>query len=221
VSDSSGSAYGNFTTPPVRVPMALLNIPRSSMYELPFWSRAVIEEEKRQYYVNCSELAEHWQADPRIDILVAKLAAHYGANVCVVALECCEKMHFISKRGLYENSTYRPASDILHFSLFHHHIARKLPIIIKDLRQDERVKDHPFVTGVPELCFYASAPLVVPGKQSLGILGTLTIGSSFPRDFFLDECDLLISGAAEVVKIIMEYWLDPEIEPIRFDDTSV
>ena len=53
-------------------------------------------------------------------------------------------------------------------------------LVVKDLRQDPRFYDNPWVTGVEPVVFYAGAPLVLPSGH---VAGTLCVYGPEPRPF--------------------------------------
>jgi len=67
-----------------------------------------------------------------------------------------------------ESSAAAPAS-----ALCAHTLPSDEVTVIEDATDDERLRDHPWVTGEPGIRFYASAPLTTPAGQRVGTLCVL------------------------------------------------
>lgn len=72
-------------------------------------------------------------------------------------------------------------------------IASPAPLIVPDLRSDERFADNPFVAGEPHLRFYAGVPLRTPDGHNIG---TLCAIDHAPRAFSERETSILADLAA-------------------------
>lgn len=71
-------------------------------------------------------------------------------------------------------------------------------VVVPDAQDDPRFADHLFVWGVPNIRFYASAPLKIPGGEHIG---TLCMMDSVPRTLTADEVAILTDLAAQVLDI--------------------
>ncbi len=74
------------------------------------------------------------------------------------------------------------------------------PLVVEDLRQDHRFQGNPLVTGAPNLCFYAGAPLV---DRDGYVLGTIAVADTRPRTLndaqraLLSDLSILVITALE------------------------
>ncbi len=59
-----------------------------------------------------------------------------------------------------------------------HALQEGAPLIVADMRADERFRHHPLVTGSPWVRFYAGVPLAAPGGA---LIGTLCVLDTLPR----------------------------------------
>jgi signal transduction histidine kinase len=87
--------------------------------------------------------------------------------------------------------------------------ARLLPLIINDLTQDDKLKNHPFVTSHPSLRFYAAIPIST--KSSFNI-GTLCVMDDKPRQGlsdveirFLGDMAITIMAHLEMTRVKEEH----------------
>lgn len=83
--------------------------------------------------------------------------------------------------------------------------------MVPDATQDERFAANPLVTGEPFIRFYAGAPLVYLRSVRLGALCLLDGHPRAPAAFTLGDKAELVSMAEEVVSIIMQHELGPNL----------
>ena len=77
-----------------------------------------------------------------------------------------------------------------------HTILQDEPLVVPDLREDERFVDNPNVIGGPRVRFYAGAPLITEDGHALGTLCTL---DTVPRTLSDDQRKALAALSRQVV----------------------
>eukprot|EP00928_Gymnodinium_smaydae_P083111 TRINITY_DN66372_c0_g1_i1.p1 TRINITY_DN66372_c0_g1~~TRINITY_DN66372_c0_g1_i1.p1 ORF type:complete len:200 (-),score=27.56 TRINITY_DN66372_c0_g1_i1:94-693(-) len=155
--------------------------------------------------------------DPESEVsaIMMDLASHYRCSVCVLALRRNQQIHLNAKckmgKTVFESDVNLNDNDGDAFQLFHHHIGRRLPIVIYDAACDEKVRTDPFVVEAPHVRFYAAAPIF----SADGVcLGTLCIVDTGPRaSFELSEADTLCQQASVVARLLGERSKDDAKEP--------
>lgn len=99
---------------------------------------------------------------------ITRLAAQVcGVPIAAITLIDEERQWFKSIVGLPVSEMPRDVSFCAHT------ILQPDVMVVPDTTQDDRFKDNPFVTGHPDIRFYAGAPLVMPGGFALGSLCVL------------------------------------------------
>lgn len=73
------------------------------------------------------------------------------------------------------------------------------PTVVKDMRNDERFSDNPFVAGDPRAVFYAGVPLLTSEGYALGTICVLDLQ---PRELTEEQLDALRRLSQQVVKLL-------------------
>lgn len=113
-----------------------------------------------------------------------------GAPVVLVSLVDGERQWFKSAHGLDATETPRSMAFCAHA------ILNDEVMVVPNARDDARFFDNPLVTGAPNVCFYAGAPLSVGDGVRLG---TLCAIDTKPREFDETQAEALRDLAAIVV----------------------
>jgi two-component sensor histidine kinase len=110
--------------------------------------------------------------DPDFDHLTNLAAALFGTPISLVSLLDSDRQLFKSSFGVSQTET------AVNVSFCAHAIAADSDLtIVEDVSADPRFAENPFVTGEPNVRFYAGAPLVVYGAR----IGTLCVLDVKPR----------------------------------------
>ncbi|MDQ8038255.1 MAG: sensor domain-containing diguanylate cyclase [Pedobacter sp.] len=113
-----------------------------------------------------------------------------GTPIALVTLIDESRQWFKAKIGLDGTETERDHAFCAHAILEPQHV-----MVVPDATQDPRFVDNPYVTGDPEVRFYAGAPLVSPSGHAMG---TLCVIDSAPRAMADDKRDALAAIARTV-----------------------
>ena len=110
---------------------------------------------------------------------LTQLAAHIcGAPISLITLVDEERQWFKSRIGLADQATSREVSFCAHA------IVGDGMMEVEDALEDDRFHDNPFVTGDPNVRFYAGAPLTTSDGYSVG---TLCVIDRVPRTLTEDQ----------------------------------
>ena len=119
--------------------------------------------------------------EQRFDTIVEFAASEFDVPICLITLVDHERQWFKARFGMAACSTAR---DI---SFCGHAILQPSVMIVPDALADARFADNPLVTGMPNIRFYAGAPLALQSGQ---VVGTLCVIDTKPRT--LDAVELAI-----------------------------
>ncbi len=122
--------------------------------------------------------------EERFDRIAAFAASEFDVPMAMVTLVDENRQWFKARVGLTLCETERDVSFCGHAIMAH------ATMVVPDARRDPRFADNPLVTGEPNVCFYAGAPLGLPTGE---IVGTLCIIDTQPRK--MDRTDLANLGA--------------------------
>lgn len=122
---------------------------------------------------------------------IALLASQIcGTPIATITLVDENRQWFKSKIGIDDEETPR---DIAFCAYALQPSAKTL--VIKDTLEDVRFADNPLVTGIPNIRFYAGAPLVTPDNFTIG---TLCVIDCEPRELTAAQLESLQALARQV-----------------------
>ncbi|HEX2873028.1 MAG TPA: histidine kinase dimerization/phosphoacceptor domain -containing protein [Polyangiaceae bacterium] len=145
-------------------------------------------EAERQAALDEHEIVDT-EAEACFDALT-RLAAHVvGTPMALVSIITHERQWFKSKLGVDGSETSRATSFCGHV------VASGKPLVVADALQDPRFADNPYVTGEPNVRFYAGLPL---GSEEGLVVGTLCVFDRSPRQLSAEALRLLelVAGQA-------------------------
>lgn len=106
------------------------------------------------------------------DTLTDVAARVLGMPIALISLVDERRQWFKARHGLEVVETSRAVSFCAHA------LGSAELLVVEDARLDPRFADNPLVVGEPRVCFYAGAPLCLPGGE---VLGTLCVIDQVPR----------------------------------------
>ncbi|MEO5920196.1 MAG: SpoIIE family protein phosphatase [Pseudolysinimonas sp.] len=133
-------------------------------------------------------------SDDRFPNLCRTAAAHYGAELVVVAMAGPESVWFQSRHGVVSESIER-AGGFCETA-----ILSDDPLIVEDVLADERFKHHPAAAGPNGVRFFAGYPFHGPDGERIGVLAMFDLK---PRTFGADE--------VEPMKVAVD-WIESELQ---------
>lgn len=133
--------------------------------------------------------------EERFDRLTRRAQSHFGVTTSVISVIADDHQYLKSLVGAFPRVVPREAA------FCNVTIQGEEPLVVPDLRLDERFRDNPFVTGPPFIRFYAGVPLRGPGGW---FVGSMCIVDTEPRELrgdeeaqlrrFADEAELEVNG---------------------------
>jgi diguanylate cyclase (GGDEF)-like protein len=120
---------------------------------------------------------------------LTRIASHaFGAPIAVVAMMDSDRLWFKSRLGLDIPQLDRKIAFCAHAIM-----RPREPLVVEDLRDDQRFASNPLVAEAPHIRFYAGAPIVDPGGHALG---TIAVIDAQPRAFTAPQRDALMDLSA-------------------------
>ena len=124
----------------------------------------------------------------------ARLAAQVcGTPIALVSLIDADRQWFKARFGLDASETPREVAFCAHT------ILSARPLVVEDATRDRRFADNPFVTGGPQVRFYAGAPLLDAAGHGLG---TVCVVDRQPRRPSPEQVAALTAIARQVVALL-------------------
>jgi diguanylate cyclase (GGDEF)-like protein len=115
---------------------------------------------------------------------LTRVASHaFSAPIAVVAMMDSDRLWFKSRLGLDIPELDRKIAFCAHAIMRPHE-----PLVVPDLREDERFAANPLVVQPPHVRFYAGAPIVDSAGHALG---TIAVIDAQPRSFTNAQRDVL------------------------------
>lgn len=165
----------------------------------------VPESEKQRL----KELADYelldTEAEKEFDDLVRLASKICDTSISLVSLIDEDRQWFKAKIGLDINQTDR------NVAFCNHTILQDELLEIKDTLQDERFKNNPFVTGNPNIRFYAGVPLITVAGHKLG---SLCVVDTTPKELDKEQQFALKTLARQVMNLIELRFKSRELEKL-------
>ncbi len=143
--------------------------------------------------------------ETEFDELTALAAAICGVPTAVVSLVDNDRQWFKSRVGLSAEETPRDLAFCAHA------ILSPEVMIVTDALLDPRFREHPLVTGEPQIRFYAGAPLVAPTGLAIG---SLCVIDRIPRHLTNCQLDTLRDLSRHVIALLEARQYLAELEPM-------
>lgn len=139
-----------------------------------------------------SDLDLRGTASERAYAVICELACSlFDVPTCLVSLVEETEQWFKAKCGFALDSTPRDISFCTYT------ILGTEPFIVEDATRDDRFKDNPLVTGIPEIRFYAGVPLIVgPGAA----VGSFCVIDRRPRHFTTQD----VARLKDLASLVLE-----------------
>jgi diguanylate cyclase (GGDEF)-like protein len=123
---------------------------------------------------------------------LTRVAAHaFNTPAAVVGLMDSDRLWFKSRLGLEVQQLDRQIAFCAYAIM-----RPDEPLVVEDLRQDDRFRENPLVVNPPSLRFYAGVPLIDRHGYALG---TIAVADNQPRVFSEAQCAALRDLATLVI----------------------
>ncbi|MBU9832695.1 EAL domain-containing protein [Rahnella sp. FC061912-K] len=151
-----------------------------------------LNEKKRLSALQNLNIADS-NPDEVLDLITRLTQQIFDIPMCLITLVDEHRQWFKSKTNMAISQTAR---DI---AFCDHTIRSASVMVVNDAEQDPRFSDNPLVTAEKGMRFYAGAPLIT--RKGFAI-GSLCLIDNQPRDFTVQEIEMLSDLAAIVIDII-------------------
>jgi two-component system cell cycle sensor histidine kinase/response regulator CckA len=138
------------------------------------------------------------------------LASHLcGAPIALISLIDSDRQWYKSNYGIAATETSLDVSFCVHA------IRQDEVFEVSNTLQDDRFKDNPFVTGGPELRFYAGAPLKTPDGHNIG---TICVADMNPRKLTDEHREALSRLSRQVICLMESRLAQKQLERINLEE---
>ncbi len=152
------------------------------------WALAPVPENEAQRLKTLHSLGLLDTApEERFDRITRIAARIFNVPTALITLIDTDRQWFKSRFGAIEVQTPREQAFCAHA------ILSTQALVVPDAFEDERFADNPLVCGKSRIRFYAGQPIAAPDGSRLG---TLCVIDHRPRDFGVEELQLLVDLAA-------------------------
>ncbi|MBD0255698.1 MAG: GAF domain-containing protein [Cytophagales bacterium] len=134
-------------------------------------------------------------AEPDFDNLVTLAAQLAGVPVAMISLIDHDRQWFLAKKGVPLTQTPREIAFCAHT------ILDTVPVVVNDLRLDDRFSTNPLVAGDPHVVFYAGVPLVTPDGFVIGTVCLLHTQSHALREEQLFGLEVLARQVVQQLEL--------------------
>jgi len=131
--------------------------------------------------------------DEVLDLITRLTQQIFDIPICIITLVDQHRQWFKSKTN---TATQYTARDI---AFCDHTIRSSSVMVVNDAKKDPRFSENPLVTADEGMRFYAGAPLITRDGFAVG---SLCLADKQPRDFSVQEVEMLSDLAAIVIDII-------------------
>ncbi|KAF8606662.1 hypothetical protein BDV93DRAFT_553820 [Ceratobasidium sp. AG-I] len=147
----------------------------------------------------------HTSRDVNFDRITHLCKLVFSTKMVIISLIDAEEQWFKSEYGFGTDSTGRNGSFCAHSILQVWLFRGAEPLVVLDATTDWRFVNNPYVTGPPNIRFYAGAPLrTVDGFN----IGSLCVVDDKPREEFTPRQRHTLKEFAAIVMREMELWRD-------------
>lgn len=154
---------------------------------------AAAEEAARLHAIRALGL-ESPGARPDLDTFIARVAAHFGAEIALVSIVTQDRQQWAAQCGLPESIAATGGVRREH-SFCTHAVAARAALVVPDAYENPLFRDNPLIREA-KLRFYAGVPLIARAGEALG---TLCLMGRRPRSFGHTDLELLSVFARAVM----------------------